>query len=655
MKIKLLVVGSAIAGLLAALNQLSFGLSGDEIPPVPVTVIPAVEEPAEAPILLAQLETDETLDVDAELVTDETLDVDAELDTGAVEDAVEAMESADGAADGDIELSAQQDLTGMEVDSADTGEDLITISLDNAPLADVVRMFSRISGANIVAGTNLQGSVTVSMHDVPWEPALSAILDSVNLVLVEKTAGIFTIISKADLAAEPVTMETLFLNYTSVSNVLPVVQQMLVSTNATASAFPSANAIVVQETASRLSAIRSTVKKIDKPRPQVYIEAKFIELNDSAIENLGVNWRVLEGYNVGVTPFGGYTNQRSRVNTYTDQLTYGNGRTRTVTRVNTTNDADERNNVIYGSDGNGSVSSGGSSRFGASASGINAFPTREIDAETGIETITLNEIVPVRNRLYTSDRNTVDRTVDSFEDTFSRIQDTVNLDSTTRMLSAVLSADELAVTLSALKQEDGVEVVSNPKVIVSNGETADIHVGRNEPNVTAVPTGDTGDRFAVALDQTNPYIEIGVKLEVTPTVNTEDNITVHIIPELSRKLGDLEVGGVGVSYPITSVRRIETEFQLASGKTVAIGGLTETSDSTSVNKIPVLGDIPVIGKYLFQHKSDTKIQDETIIFVTVGLANPQSLVEVSGIPSGGELIHRHLANEAAAAAVAELE
>ena len=639
MKIRIAVIGVVVVGLLAVLNQLTFGVSG-EIPPVPVTVAPAETGPE--PMLLTQA------------------DVAAEAPAGEAVEAIEAPAgepmAAETLAEDEIELSAQPDLAGIDVDSGESGEDLITISLDNAPLADVVRMFSRISGANIVAGTNLQGAVTVSMHDVPWEPALSAILDSVNLVLVEKTTGIFTIISKADLDAEPVTMETLFLNYTSVSNVLPVVEKMLVSTNGTVSAFPSANAIVVQETASRLNSIRTTVKQIDKPRPQVYIEAKFIELNDSAIENLGINWRVLEGYNIGVTPFGGYTNVRSRVDTYTDQMTYQDGRLRTITRTKTADDNDERNNIIYGSDASGTVLGvGGQAAFGASAGGLNAYPTREFDPETGEETITLNEIAPLRTRTSAINRNSVDETIDTLSDSFSRVQDSVNVDSATRLLSAVLSADELAVTLSALKQQDGVEIMSNPKLIVSNGETASIHVGRNEPNVTAVPQGDTGDRYAVALDQRQPYIEIGVKLEVTPTVNTEDNITLKIVPELSRKLGDLEVGTVGVSYPITSVRRLETEFQLSSGKTVAIGGLTETSDSTAVNKVPVLGDIPVIGKYLFQHKSTTKIQDETIIFVTVGLANPQSLVQVSGIPSGGELIHRHLANQAAEAAVVEMQ
>lgn len=653
MKMKLVMVGTALTGLLVALSHLTFG-NPEPLPPVPASVaVGATAAPTVAlpePSLPALLTIAQAASMqDGSMEETESADMDSLADVESMEAEVESLEAEAGSMEEastmgeEFELDPQPDLVGVEAE----GEDLITISLDNAPLADVVRMFSRISGANIVAGTNLQGSVTVSMHDVPWEPALSAILDSVNLVLVEKTSGIYTIISKSDLASEPVSMETIFLNYTSVSNVLPVVEKMLIATNGTASAFPSANAIVVQETASRLSAIRSTVKKIDQPRPQVYIEAKFIELNDSAIENLGVNWQVLQGYTLGVTPGLEYADERVTTDTYTDRLETGTARNRQTRQTFSSVAGDERNDVRYNADGVINTSDG---NFDVSLTGRNAIPTvtREVDPNTGQTTVTteLSDVVPVRGVTSNRAEERITETVDTAVDSFNRVQDSVTQDTVGRLLSAVLSADELAVTLSALKEQDGVEVVSNPKVIVSNGETAKIHVGRNEPNVTAVPQGDTGDRFAVSLDQNQPYIEIGVKLEVTPTVNTEDNITVKIVPELSRKLGDLQVGAVGVSYPITSVRRIETEFQLASGRTVAIGGLTETSDEESIRKVPVLGDIPVIGKYLFQHKSTSRVQDEVVIFVTVGLANPKNLVEISGIPSEGQLIHRHLANRA---------
>ena len=639
MKLKLLVVGVALSGTFAVLNHFALG-QPDELPPVPVTA-PVAQVAAPVSVVAATPLTS----------------VIVEAGVSSVPTVLSVAQEATAEAEAEeIEIETGPDMSGVETSTDAAGQDLITISLDNAPLADVVRMFSSISGANIVAGTNLVGAVTVSMHDVPWQPALRAILDSVSLVLVEKTDGIFSIISKADMASEPVTMETLFLSYTSVSNVLPVVTSMLISTNGSASAFPSANAIVVQETASRLSDIRTTVKKIDKPRPQVYIEAKFIELNDTAIENLGINWQVLQGYGIGVTPDFAYEKADLKTETFTDELRNERRRDRNVTQTFTDNTVDQRNEFFFDSEGtlDGSFAGLDSGTFSAALTGRNALPsvTREEDDDTGEVTFIteLSEIRPVSDLAASRTSDKVTEVIDTTVDSFSRVQDVVNQEQVTKLLSAVLSADELAVTLSALKETDGVEVVSNPKVIVSNGETANIHVGRNEPNVTAVPQGDTGDRFAVALDQTNPYIEIGVKLEVTPTVNTEDYITLKIVPELSRKLGDLEVGSVGVSYPITSIRRIETEFQLESGRTVAIGGLTETSDSEAINKVPVLGDIPVIGKYLFQHRSTSKVQDEVVIFVTVGLANPQSLVEISGIPSQGELIHRHLANEAAAEA-----
>ena len=590
MKFKLLMAIITLAGALAALNHITFGQS-EELPGVPVTSV-VNEAPAEE------------------------------------ESAVE-----------EIDVDPRVDIEDVEITEGSGGEDLITISLDNAPLADVVRMFSRISGANIVAGTNLQGSVTVSMHDVPWQPALEAILDSVNLVLVGKQNSIYSIISKQDLAAEPVRMETIFLNYTSVSNVVSVVERMLVATNASVSAFPSANALVVQETGSRLIAIRRTVKQIDRPREQVYIEAKFIELNDTAIENLGINWQVLEGYTAGVTPSGAYTREQIHDESDATMTDTSVENRRTQNSISTS----QRNDLRFNSSGELSRSEG---NFSASLTGRNAIPsvTREVDPDTGVvTTITdLTDIRPVLDDVLDSQSSSLSQVVDTESKSASRLDSDV----TTRLLSAVLSADELAVTLSALKEQDGVEVVSNPKVIVANGETARIHVGVNQPNVTAVPQGNNGDRFAYSLDPVLPYIEIGVKLDVTPTVNTRENITVKIQPELSRQLGTLEVGGaIGVSYPITSIRTITTEFQVESGKTVAIGGLTETNDTDSRNAIPVLGSIPVLGKYLFSHKSTRKVQDEIVIFVTVGMANPQNLVEISGIPSDSSLIHRHLSDE----------
>jgi type IV pilus assembly protein PilQ len=535
-----------------------------------------VEEPAmdsgfmDEAVTEEVVEQEELIDLEAEEFVADEEDLDREL----------------------VNLEMEESMApGAEVDEDQTS-DLITISLDDVPIQDVVRMFTRISGANIVAGTNLQGNVTVSLQDVEWEPALRVILDSVDLAMVEKDAGIFSILSKSDLASEPVTVDTLFLKFITVKSALPIVQRMLVSTNSSASGFASANAIVVQETAVHLERIKATIEKIDIPRMQVFIEAKFVELNQQAIKDLGINWSVLESYGVGLSEMKW---------SVTEERGWQDSRSATMTESDTRAQDDA---LGYG--------------FDVNSLGL-------VGTFTG-----------------------GDRTVD---DDINRSRDigldvvNANSKSVSDVRTAILSADEFKMTLSALKQNDGVDVVSNPKILVASGEKATIHVGREEPNVTASPQGDQGDRYAYSLDKQNP-IKTGVTVEVTPIVNTRDNISIKITPELSRKLGDVEMGGdAKLTFPILSTRKVDTDFSLESGRTVAIGGLTETRDEEQVNKIPLLGDIPIIGKYLFSHTHTQKVQDEVIIFVTVSLAEPESLREESGIPEGGRLIHQHLTRE----------
>jgi len=132
-----------------------------------------------------------------------------------------------------------------------------------------------------------------------------------------------------------------------------------------------------------------------------------------------------------------------------------------------------------------------------------------------------------------------------------------------------------------------------------------------------------------------------------PTVHTADKIHVTIQPTLRRFISS-KVAPDGNAFPITSEKTIDTEFTLGSGNTAAIGGLTETQERESITKVPLLGDIPLIGKYLFSHTSLDKRQAETIIFVTVGIADPDHIVKETGIPEKARLIHQHMAREALA-------
>ncbi len=492
---------------------------------------------------------------------------------------------------------------------SDEDENLINITLRDVELIAVVEMFTTLSGANILSvPTNLTGRVTVNLSNVEWKPALESILDMHNLQLRETMPGIevYSIVAKDPEAPEPMEVETLFLDYAKVSDVYPVVKSMM-RAGGTLSPFPSRNAMVIRSTRGNLADIRKLVTSIDTFRDQVFIEAKFMELDDAAIKDLGINWQVLQGYSMGV---GGMT---WRVN---QQREWGRTREDGLTRWDERGNQDQTTQLydLYGT------------------------PYQE-ESREWTESPPGSGVYTAQDRI-TPTREMIDRT-ELGQDYRSVAGDTFTRTSTD-MRSAILSADDFRLTLSALQQVNGVSVVSNPKIIVANEESAVIHIGQTERPFDAEIIPATERTDARVVYRPGAPVDLGVKLTVTPTVNTMSNITVRISPELTRLAGyDIAPDG-RTRYPIVSTKTIQTMFCLESGKTVAIGGLTETEDREETKKVPLLGDIPIIGKYLFSHQRTVRSQKETIIFVTVGLAMPDTMDPSDGLPQNTDLTHREM-------------
>ncbi len=486
---------------------------------------------------------------------------------------------------------------GTAMGGASTTNTKVSISLDQVPLMDVLRMFTRISGANIVTGTNnLQQTVTVSIQDVEWQDALTVILDSAGLAMVQAKGNIYTIVSKGELATAPLDTSTYKLKFLTTSEMLPVVQKLIVSPGGSVSAAPG-NVLVIKETMDRLLMITKTMDEIDKPRPQAFIEAKFVELNNNAIKRLGVNWQSLGAYTLGSQGALTWrlTDTRDRTQNRSDSL----GLTDTRAHSDT-------------------------------VSKDQSFDERKLDSGR------FENVTPVS-------------TTHTIQDTINRGQDVAHNESDTftktlnDVRAAVLSADEFRVTLSALKQDSDISILSNPKVVVLSGEEASINVGNEIPNVRALPQGDSGDRYAYEL---SGYIQSGINVKVTPIVHTDDNINLRITPEIRRRdeADDVEAGGTKFFAFTTS--KVNTQFNVRNNNTVAIGGLIRNEDTDIVTKVPILGDIPVIGTYLFRHTTKGKSQAEIVIFVTVGVITAEDMEANSGVPSEALLIHRDIARRA---------
>ena len=503
-----------------------------------------------------------------------------------------------------------------------SGVELINVAVDNETLENVVAMFTKLSGANIVSSSaNLTGTVTVNLKGVDWKAALSSILDLHDLALAEKTpgSGVYSIVPKPPPTAEPVTVETFFLKYTTVAEVKPIIAAMLpggTNLNITIADFPSRNAMIVKTTEPNLIEIRKLVQNMDQPGKQVCVETKFMELSDRASKQLGIRWDSLEefGVRLGAGPF-----------TYDRKTTHDRLRSTDYQQWNRQQNIDQTKK-LYDKDG------------------------VQIE-ELKIEYIAIPGTTNFERIATVSPTHTISDTLDVGSDDTRRSLDqfTRNI---TEQQTAILEMQTLDVVLSALKKTEGANIISNPKIIVTSGSSnAFFSVGEREPIIrTEIQRGtqdSPGDKLTANLDTTistdhikGGYLETGISLQVVPVVKTDEMIEASIYPRLVRLIGSKEVGEN--SWPRISVKEIKTTFTLRSGQTVAIGGLTDSSDDKAVTKVPLLGDIPIIGKYLFTHTADAKRQVETIIFVTLSLARPEELRRSEGIPEDAELVHQRV-------------
>lgn len=484
---------------------------------------------------------------------------------------------------------------------------LISLSLKEVELNNVIRLFATLSDANIIIPDIADAAgavkVDVNLRNVEWKPALQSILDTQGLELFEKIPGtqVYSVRKKLADAPEPMSMKTFKLNYATVGDVGEMIKGMVPGTGKI-SIFPARNTIVVQSTPENLVEIETMIAAVDLPRQQVFIEAKFLELGDSASKKLGIDWQVLGGYNVGINDVSGsYSYSDSKKdssnkgrNNYTDIAG------RPYEKLT------ERPDDPIVSPFDGSLVNGVDYPRRPESTGAN--DTRVY----GITPTDLSEITSV-------DAATV-----------------------TKALGATLSASDFNLVLAALKETGGTKVVSNPKVIVANEETAIIHIGKKKPNVrgTTQTAGDSQSITTYALDDKEPYFEDGIKVNVTPTINTASNITVKIQPTLDRLDTIPYSAPDGTVFYGKSTKTITTLFSLENGQTAAIGGLTQTSDDEVDRKVPLLGSIPLIGR-LFSYSAKIKDQAETIIFVTVGLANSGNVNMETGLPEESSLTMRH--------------
>jgi general secretion pathway protein D len=202
---------------------------------------------------------------------------------------------------------------------------------------------------------------------------------------------------------------------------------------------------------------------------------------------------------------------------------------------------------------------------------------------------------------------------------------------------AILSAPQLSVTLSALNEDSDAEFLANPRVVTADNMQAKIEITRSQP----VPQLNFNEQTATAVFGGFQDKKFGNTLLVRPSVNKDDFVTLAVKPEISNKVFDqsFTFAGATVTSPVIDTRTLESNVLIKSGDTLAIGGLLQDEINKARTKVPLLGDVPVLG-YLFQSRTNARVKRNLLVFVTPTIIDQRYGTgledQISGVHHSGE-------------------
>ena len=355
------------------------------------------------------------------------------------------------------------------------------------------------------------------------------------------------------------------------------------------------SAILVNQTTRNIEKIRNILNRYDNVK-QVEIEAKFMEVQEGALEELGVNWAASQ-------------RNRSGDSLIKDSKTTG--------RVAAT--------------GNRSLSG----TFPSSSSGGQGQIVTQNFKTTG-----------------TTGFETFDPTITDIDTSAPSVPGIAALAGTAGNLfegTGVFGSFNISAALRALSQKSGSDLLSSPKVTVLSGSPATIVVAQEmrypqsygeTKSTVAAASGFSSGGGSISITAGTPQDftvrNVGVELKVTPTVEEDDySITLDLTPKVTEFEGFVEYGGSSVAIsgqttitmpsgfyqPIFSTREITTKVTVWDGATLVMGGLTREEVKKTSDKVPVLGDIPFLGA-LFRSKGESSSKRNLLIFVTANLVSP---------------------------------
>jgi general secretion pathway protein D len=205
--------------------------------------------------------------------------------------------------------------------------------------------------------------------------------------------------------------------------------------------------------------------------------------------------------------------------------------------------------------------------------------------------------------------------------------------------------DDLAVALKALSSFGDISVMSSPKIMALNNQTALLKVVDNLVYFTVDVTVENGTEGSPALytyETDINTVPVGFVMSVTPYINEFDNVTLNIRPTISRVIGQardpnpaLVLGGVISEIPVIQVREVESILKIPNGEIAVIGGLMQDEKDNSNNSVPMASKIPFLGK-LFSYEDKLVKKSELVILIKPVVIKSKQDLNISSRSPGSE-------------------
>jgi type IV pilus assembly protein PilQ len=183
-------------------------------------------------------------------------------------------------------------------------------------------------------------------------------------------------------------------------------------------------------------------------------------------------------------------------------------------------------------------------------------------------------------------------------------------------------AIDIDLLIKAQKEIVNAKLLANPRVLVLDNEEAMIKIVTEIPYQEVTETSGGG-----SIGSTN-FREVGVSLSVVPHVTRDGMVRLHVVPEFSLQTGDVDLGTSAITFsqPVVDRREAESTLLLLNGQTMVLGGLRKKEVNTQHNKVPLLGDIPIINT-AFKFKAEETVVSELVVFVTPWVMEQPQLTE----------------------------